>query len=62
MKQVGAAALILCIIIFEKQYQFYCRYTEFPNAYSFSKNLSEQVVADFADKLPITILRPSIGK
>ncbi|KAM7344057.1 fatty acyl-CoA reductase 2-like [Cochliomyia hominivorax] len=32
----------------------------FPNAYTFSKNLSEQVIAEFADKIPITILRPSI--
>ncbi|KNC23423.1 putative fatty acyl-CoA reductase [Lucilia cuprina] len=37
------------------------KYTKYyPNAYSFTKNLSEQVVAEFSDRLPITILRPSI--
>ncbi|XP_037823658.1 putative fatty acyl-CoA reductase CG5065 isoform X2 [Lucilia sericata] len=37
------------------------KYTKYyPNAYSFTKNLSEQVVLEFSDRLPITILRPSI--
>ncbi|XP_065369036.1 putative fatty acyl-CoA reductase CG5065 [Calliphora vicina] len=37
------------------------KYTKYyPNAYCFTKNLSEQVLVEFADKLPLTILRPSI--
>ncbi|XP_073846476.1 putative fatty acyl-CoA reductase CG5065 isoform X2 [Musca autumnalis] len=37
------------------------RYTNFyPNAYSFTKNLGEQVIADHSHLLPMTILRPAI--
>ncbi|XP_073846473.1 putative fatty acyl-CoA reductase CG8306 isoform X1 [Musca autumnalis] len=37
------------------------KYTNFyPNAYSFTKNLGEQVIADHSHLLPMTILRPAI--
>lgn len=36
---------------------------QFPNTYTFSKNLAEHVVNDLCDgKIPAVILRPSIGK
>jgi len=31
-----------------------------PNTYVFSKNLAEHVAKDYSDRLPITMLRPSI--
>lgn len=35
----------------------------FPNTYTFTKSLSEQVVNDLCNgKIPAVILRPSIGK
>lgn len=34
----------------------------FPNTYIFSKNLAEKVVDDFKYKIPVAIIRPSIGK
>ncbi|GAB0087087.1 hypothetical protein DMENIID0001_013600 [Sergentomyia squamirostris] len=37
------------------------KYTDFqPNTYTFSKNLSEQIMNEFSEKLPIFIFRPSI--
>uniref|UniRef100_T1PI25 Fatty acyl-CoA reductase n=1 Tax=Musca domestica TaxID=7370 RepID=T1PI25_MUSDO len=37
------------------------KYTNFyPNPYSFTKNLSEQIVADHSDALPVTIIRPAV--
>ncbi|XP_073813122.1 putative fatty acyl-CoA reductase CG8306 [Musca autumnalis] len=37
------------------------KYTNFyPNAYSFTKNLGEQVIADHSHLLPMTIVRPAI--
>ncbi|XP_073846478.1 fatty acyl-CoA reductase 2-like [Musca autumnalis] len=37
------------------------KYTNFyPNAYSFTKNLGEQVIADHSHLLPMTILRPAV--
>ncbi|XP_061394557.1 putative fatty acyl-CoA reductase CG8306 [Musca vetustissima] len=32
----------------------------FPNPYSFTKNLAEQIIADHSDVLPMTILRPVV--
>lgn len=34
----------------------------FPNTYIFSKNLAEKLVDDFKYKIPVAIIRPSIGK
>ncbi|XP_073813120.1 putative fatty acyl-CoA reductase CG8306 [Musca autumnalis] len=37
------------------------KYTNFyPNAYSFTKNLAEQIIADHSHLLPMTILRPAV--
>lgn len=33
-----------------------------PNTYSFTKALCEDMVKDFGEKLPITMVRPSIGE
>jgi hypothetical protein len=35
---------------------------DFPNTYAYTKALSEGLVAEQMDKLPVLILRPSIGK
>lgn len=35
---------------------------EFPNTYTFTKALAEQVCSDFREKVPLTIFRPSVGK
>lgn len=32
-----------------------------PNCYTFTKALSEAIVADYGSKLPICIIRPGIG-
>ncbi|XP_037813455.1 putative fatty acyl-CoA reductase CG8306 [Lucilia sericata] len=37
------------------KYSGYC-----PNTYTFTKNLSEQIIQEYSSKLPISILRPSI--
>lgn len=34
---------------------------QFPNTYVFSKNLAEKIVFDAKDKIPVTIVRPSLG-
>jgi hypothetical protein len=34
----------------------------YPNTYAYTKALSEGLVAEQMDKLPVLILRPSIGK
>lgn len=34
----------------------------YPNTYVFSKNLAERIVYDARDKLPVTIVRPSLSK
>ena len=37
------------------------KYTSFmPNTYTFSKSLSEQILLEYKDKLPIVLFRPSI--
>ncbi|TMW44655.1 hypothetical protein DOY81_010265, partial [Sarcophaga bullata] len=37
------------------------KYTGFyPNTYTFTKNLSEQIIQEYSTKIPITIFRPSI--
>ncbi|XP_013098150.2 putative fatty acyl-CoA reductase CG5065 [Stomoxys calcitrans] len=37
------------------------KYTDFfPNSYSFSKNLAEQIISDHSDQLPVSILRPVV--
>lgn len=33
-----------------------------PNTYSYTKCLTEDLVTEYADKLPIAITRPSIGE
>lgn len=33
----------------------------FPNTYTFTKNVAEQICVHFQDKIPIVIFRPSIG-
>ena len=33
-----------------------------PNTYTFTKNLAEKVTAKEANKLPVAIVRPSVGK
>nr|XP_022920393.1 fatty acyl-CoA reductase 2-like [Onthophagus taurus] len=33
-----------------------------PNTYTFSKRLAEMIAVDMGDKLPLTIVRPSIGE
>lgn len=33
-----------------------------PNTYVFAKSLGEHIVSDHADRLPVVISRPSIGK
>lgn len=35
---------------------------QFPNTYVFSKNLAEKIVYDARDTIPVTIVRPSLGK
>jgi hypothetical protein len=35
---------------------------DYPNTYAYTKALSEGLVAEQIDKLPVLILRPSIGK
>lgn len=35
---------------------------QFPNTYVFSKNLAEKIVFDARDVIPVTIVRPSLGK
>ena len=32
----------------------------YPNTYTFSKNLAEQIISNNSDSLPVTIVRPSI--
>lgn len=34
----------------------------FPNTYTFGKRITEQLVGDFMEKMPVTIVRPSISK
>jgi len=34
----------------------------YPNTYTFTKALAEQVIVDYSDKIPSVIFRPSIGK
>lgn len=34
----------------------------FPNTYTFTKRLAEQVIVDFSSTLPSVLFRPSIGK
>ena len=37
------------------------KYTSFmPNTYTFSKSLSEQILLEYKDRLPIVLFRPSI--
>ena len=33
-----------------------------PNTYSFTKSVCEDMVKDYGEEMPITIVRPSIGK
>lgn len=33
-----------------------------PNTYAYTKCLTEQLVTEYADKIPIAIVRPSIGE
>lgn len=33
-----------------------------PNTYAYTKCLNEQLVSEYADKIPIAIVRPSIGE
>lgn len=35
---------------------------QFPNTYVFSKNLAEKIVYDARNDIPVTIVRPSLGK
>lgn len=35
---------------------------EIPNTYTFTKQLAEHVVSENMGKLPVVIVRPSIGK
>lgn len=45
---------------FEVLTEMFC--SPWPNTYSFSKALSEELMRQYGDRLPIIIIRPSIGK
>lgn len=48
----------------DEKLETFCRKytTNFPNTYTFTKNLSETVVADHYELFPIMITRPSVSK
>lgn len=35
---------------------------QWPNTYAFTKSLAEEVVRRYTDKIPVAVIRPSIGK
>lgn len=35
---------------------------DYPNTYAYTKALSEGLAAEYMDKLPVLVIRPSIGK
>lgn len=35
---------------------------DLPNTYTYSKALGEELVKEYMDKLPIIVVRPSVGK